>query len=63
MTKKWTLSKETKEKMRLAKLGRKLSTETKERMSTAHKGKKHSKATKEKMKAVKKPITIIDPWS
>jgi hypothetical protein len=48
MTKKWTLSKETKEKMRLAKLGRKLSTETKERMSTAHKGKNIVKLQKKK---------------
>lgn len=63
MGKHWSLSKETKEKMSKAKLGKKVSAETKQRMSEAHKGKKHSEETKEKMRKAKKPITIIDPWS
>ncbi len=63
MKKRWTLSEETKEKMRKAKLGKILSTETKLRMSIAHKGKKHTEATKRKMRKAKMPITIVDPWA
>tara|TARA_B100000123_G_C25573034_1_gene359265 strand:- start:274 stop:552 length:279 start_codon:yes stop_codon:yes gene_type:complete len=60
-------SKETRDKMRQAKLGRKFSVETKQRMSDSHRGKKHSEETKKKisetMKRKKDAVTIIDPWS
>tara|TARA_R100000426_G_scaffold323_6_gene627 strand:- start:1636 stop:1899 length:264 start_codon:yes stop_codon:yes gene_type:complete len=60
-------SRETRNKMRQAKLGRKFSDETKRKMSDSHRGKKHSEETKKKisetMKKKKESVTIINPWS
>ena len=60
-------SKETRNKMRQAKLGRKFSVETKQKMSDSHRGKKHSEETKKKISETMKrkidAVTIIDPWS
>ncbi len=47
-------SKESKEKMRVAKLGKKASLQTKEKMSIVHKGKSHTKETILKMSQIKK---------
>jgi hypothetical protein len=59
-------SRETRNKMRQAKLGRKFSAETKQKMSDSHRGKKHSEETKKKisetMKKKRESVTIINPW-
>ena len=60
-------SKETKDKIRQSRLGRKFSDETKQKMSDSHRGKVHSEETKKKisesMKRTKESATIINPWS
>lgn len=50
----YTLSKETKEKLRSARLGRKASDETKKKLSQIHKGKKFTEESKRKISESKK---------